>query len=204
MGYQPESKAGISPARWAASGFLGGAAIMGMAWAIIGRAPTPPTRAHTPVVTVDLPSARSADFDPVAPGSYPALPARASSAEPGAATPVRIGASTPRGPTTTGPAPTGPAPTDADHAIADRITDPITVPSTDADPPPRAVPLRVNINTASLAELELLPRIGPTLAQRIIEFRDQQGTINSLKRLQDVKGIGERTAARLEPYIRFD
>jgi competence protein ComEA len=59
----------------------------------------------------------------------------------------------------------------------------------------------VNVNTASAAELQLLPRIGPALAERIIEFRDTNGPFASVAELVAVKGIGESSLERLEPYV---
>jgi competence protein ComEA len=59
----------------------------------------------------------------------------------------------------------------------------------------------VNINTASLEELQLLPRIGPALAARIVEFRDTSGPFRSVEEIVAVKGIGEAAFKRLEPYI---
>ena len=58
----------------------------------------------------------------------------------------------------------------------------------------------VNINTASAEQLMLLPRIGPSVAVRIIEFREQNGSFKQVADLMLVKGIGERTFALIEPY----
>jgi competence protein ComEA len=59
----------------------------------------------------------------------------------------------------------------------------------------------VNINTASLEQLQLLPRVGPALAGRIIEFREANGPFQTVDEILAVKGIGESSFARLEPYI---
>ncbi|GEA17385.1 MAG: competence protein ComEA [Moorella sp. (in: firmicutes)] len=49
---------------------------------------------------------------------------------------------------------------------------------------------KVNINTATMAELDSLPGIGPTLAQRIIDYRNQKGPFRTIEDLQNVSGIG--------------
>lgn len=59
----------------------------------------------------------------------------------------------------------------------------------------------VNINTASSEELQLLPRVGPALAGRIIEFREANGPFQSVEEILAVKGIGESSFEKLEPYI---
>jgi len=64
--------------------------------------------------------------------------------------------------------------------------------------PPKA---KVNINTASQAELETLPRIGPKVAQRIIEFRNQNGGFKKVEDLMKVKGIGEKIFAQIKDQI---
>lgn len=51
----------------------------------------------------------------------------------------------------------------------------------------------VNLNTADAAALETLPRVGPALAQRIIEWRDANGPFASVDQLLEVSGIGEKT-----------
>lgn len=70
--------------------------------------------------------------------------------------------------------------------------------------PAAALTERININTASAATLDLLPRIGPGLAARIIAFREAEGPIRSLTHLADIKGIGIKTIEQIERYVRFD
>lgn len=59
----------------------------------------------------------------------------------------------------------------------------------------------VNINTATRAELEHLPRIGPSMAGRIIAYRERYGAFTAKTDLMRVKGIGEKTYAGLEDKI---
>lgn len=59
----------------------------------------------------------------------------------------------------------------------------------------------VNVNTADLEELRLLPRVGPVVAERIVDFREQNGEFQSLEDLILVRGIGERTFERMEPHL---
>jgi comEA protein len=61
----------------------------------------------------------------------------------------------------------------------------------------------VNINTASQAELTLLPGIGDVIASRIIEYRRNNGNFNHLEDLMNVKGIGQKKIEKIEEYITF-
>jgi comEA protein len=59
----------------------------------------------------------------------------------------------------------------------------------------------VNINTADVAQLDTLPRIGLKMAQRILEYRKSNGSFKRVQDLMKVKGIGEKVFAKLQPLI---
>jgi len=59
----------------------------------------------------------------------------------------------------------------------------------------------VNINTASAAEFEALPGIGPKMAQRIVEYREKNGAFKKLEDLMNVKGIGEKNFLKLKSQL---
>jgi comEA protein len=60
---------------------------------------------------------------------------------------------------------------------------------------------QININTATVQELQKLPRVGPSLAQRIVDFRVANGPFKTPNELTRVKGIGEKTFALMESYV---
>ncbi|PJJ63371.1 competence protein ComEA [Compostimonas suwonensis] len=60
---------------------------------------------------------------------------------------------------------------------------------------------RVNLNTADSAALETLPRIGPAMAQRIIEWRDANGRFTSVDDLRQITGVGEKTFEALVDLV---
>ena len=59
----------------------------------------------------------------------------------------------------------------------------------------------IDINAASAQELETLPGIGPVLAGRIIEHREQNGPFQRTDQLTAVRGIGAATYERLRPLV---
>ena len=73
--------------------------------------------------------------------------------------------------------------------------------------PPTAMPASIfpiNINTATLEELEQLPNIGPVIAQAIISYRESHGGFTSLEQIQNVSGIGPKTYEAIEPLISLE
>ncbi len=62
----------------------------------------------------------------------------------------------------------------------------------------------VNLNTATAQELEALSGIGPVLAQRIIDYREQYGPFESIDELIEVKGIGPVLLEKLRGFVSVD
>jgi competence protein ComEA len=62
----------------------------------------------------------------------------------------------------------------------------------------------VSVNQADWPELMLLPGIGETMARRIVDWRDRQGPFRAVADLEQVPGIGSRTAQRIAAQISFE
>ena len=60
---------------------------------------------------------------------------------------------------------------------------------------------RVNINSADSSQLSLLPRVGPSVAQRIVDYRKENGPFKKAEDLMLVQGIGEKTFQLIKPYV---
>ncbi len=64
--------------------------------------------------------------------------------------------------------------------------------------------LLVDINHASLAQLETLPGIGPSLSKKIVEYREQHGFFTSIDELLKVSGIGPAKLEQFQDHIRIE
>ena len=60
---------------------------------------------------------------------------------------------------------------------------------------------RVDLNTATLADLDALPGVGPVTAQRILDWREQHGRFTTIDQLREIEGIGETRFARLRDLV---
>lgn len=80
----------------------------------------------------------------------------------------------------------------------DKTVDTVNIESTYID---RISEMPLNINTATEAELKMLPGIGPTRAENIINYRNINGDFEDIYELVNVKNIGEKTVENIKNYI---
>jgi competence protein ComEA len=76
--------------------------------------------------------------------------------------------------------------------------EPASVPGAAAAP---GAPAKINLNTATVEQLDTLPGVGPVTAQSILSWRDENGRFTSIDDLLDVKGIGDATLAELRDLV---
>ncbi|HHW01984.1 MAG TPA: competence protein ComEA [Thermoanaerobacterales bacterium] len=63
---------------------------------------------------------------------------------------------------------------------------------------------KININTASLQDLDTLPGVGPATAQKIIDYRTQNGPFKSIEDIKNVSGIGDKKFEQIKDKIKVD
>lgn len=61
---------------------------------------------------------------------------------------------------------------------------------------------KVNINTAKIEELQNIPGVGPSIAQAIIDYRDENGKFEAIEDIKNVSGVGESKYKKMEEYIK--
>jgi competence ComEA-like helix-hairpin-helix protein len=80
-------------------------------------------------------------------------------------------------------------------------------PGSDAGEPPakksghKEITGKLNLNTANEEQLQLLPTVGPSKAERIVAWRAKNGGFKRVADLRRVKGFGYKTFKKLEPYL---
>lgn len=60
---------------------------------------------------------------------------------------------------------------------------------------------KININTATASQLTNIPGIGDTIAERIVQYREENGPFTALEQLLNVKGIGDSRLKQLKEYV---
>lgn len=63
---------------------------------------------------------------------------------------------------------------------------------------------KVNINTATVVELQMLPVIGPVIAEEIYQYRTNYGDFKTIEELKDIRGIGEEKFMLLRDKVVCD
>ena len=66
---------------------------------------------------------------------------------------------------------------------------------------PKQYQFRIDLNTATLGELQTLPGIGPKLAESIVQYRDQHAPIHNFDDILNVRGIGTKRHSTIKPYF---
>jgi competence protein ComEA len=59
----------------------------------------------------------------------------------------------------------------------------------------------LNLNTATQADLEKLPGVGPAMAKQILDYRQKNNGFKKVEELMNIKGIGEKSFLKLKPLV---
>jgi competence protein ComEA len=168
---------GGGAAKWAAVGLLGGVSLVGLAWAVLGGGGGPaPVAAQAPAV-----------IQPVAPTIIVNVPPPATGPEIVSVVGEVAGE-------------VGPKPIEAGVVAAVETR---AVKSSD-EPAAGVMGKKINLNTATLEELDLLPGVGKATAQAILAYRTKVGKFRTVSELDKVSGIGPAKLEKIRPLVMVE
>jgi competence ComEA-like helix-hairpin-helix protein len=193
----------VGPTKWFAAGAVTSVAALALIFVLWNREPRAlPPLLSTAIVETQNPPRPSAASAPLSPATAALLTPAVTTAS----TPKPLVAPAPPLAAPASQAPNPPAPTQPQPAVESPPA-PAVYPQPKPAPQPTTPAVAggtVNVNTATAAELELLPQIGPALASRIIDYRTAHGLFKSASDLDKVRGIGPKTLAKLKGLIRYE